>query len=145
MLPSKDPSKQKTCTSKDAEPELSQGDSQLLLHTAPCWEIFTCTPPISPQQASEQPPSPLWSWSSQQVCDWLQGLHMDQYVPQFKAQQVDGQQLLHLDGAKLKVRTIRLSDRASSRSHDLLPACPGPVLRSVTVMSSLGSGCPPLL
>lgn len=93
----------------------------------------------SAPQASEQPPSPLWSWSSQQVCDWLQGLHMDQYVPQFKAQQVDGQQLLHLDGAKLKVRTDRQTKRqtiswascASSRSHDFLPAYLAPVLCSV--------------
>lgn len=70
---------------------------------------------------------------------------MDQYVPQFKAQQVDGQQLLHLDGAKLKVRTHRLSDTASSRSHDLHPACLAPVPPSVGVMLSSGSGCPPLL
>lgn len=35
---------------------------------------------------------------------------MDQYVPQFRAQQVDGQQLLHLDGAKLKVSTDRQTD-----------------------------------
>ncbi|XP_075873087.1 sterile alpha motif domain-containing protein 14 isoform X2 [Nelusetta ayraudi] len=68
----------------------------------------------SSDEASEQPPSPLWSWSSQQVCDWLQGLHMDQYVPQFRAQEVDGQQLLHLDGAKLKgLGVLRSSDRSA--------------------------------
>lgn len=44
---------------------------------------------------------------------------MDQYVPQFRAQQVDGQQLLHLDGAKLKVR------------KHFFPACLAPVSSSM--------------
>ncbi|XP_077413514.1 sterile alpha motif domain-containing protein 14 [Vanacampus margaritifer] len=42
------------------------------------------------------------SWTSQQVCEWLRELSMDQYVPEFQAGHVDGRSLLQLDGGKLK-------------------------------------------
>ncbi|XP_077386170.1 sterile alpha motif domain-containing protein 14 isoform X2 [Festucalex cinctus] len=42
------------------------------------------------------------SWTSQQVCEWLRELSMDQYVPEFRAGHVDGHSLLQLDGGKLK-------------------------------------------
>lgn len=42
-------------------------------------------------------------WSSQKVGQWLESLNLEQYVAEFAAQDVDGQQLLLLDGAKLKV------------------------------------------
>lgn len=32
------------------------------------------------------------------------GMNMDQYTPEFTAKGVDGQQLLHLDSDKLKVK-----------------------------------------
>lgn len=34
---------------------------------------------------------------------WLQSLNLEQYAAEFAARQVDGPQLLQLDGSKLKV------------------------------------------
>jgi len=31
---------------------------------------------------------------------------MEQYVPEFSARDIDGEQLLQMDGSKLKVRTV---------------------------------------
>lgn len=42
-------------------------------------------------------------WTSQQVGQWLGSLHLEQYAAEFAARQVDGPQLLQLDGSKLKV------------------------------------------
>ncbi|XP_066531063.1 sterile alpha motif domain-containing protein 14-like isoform X2 [Hoplias malabaricus] len=51
----------------------------------------------------------VFSWSTQQVCDWLRSLNMEHYAPEFSEKNVDGEQLLQLDGNKLKVREISLS------------------------------------
>uniref|UniRef100_A0A3B4WJI3 Sterile alpha motif domain containing 14 n=1 Tax=Seriola lalandi dorsalis TaxID=1841481 RepID=A0A3B4WJI3_SERLL len=49
---------------------------------------------------------------SAQVCQWLRGLNMEQYVPEFSARDVDGQQLLQMDGNKLKsLGVLSSSDR----------------------------------
>ncbi|XP_042247515.1 sterile alpha motif domain-containing protein 14 [Thunnus albacares] len=54
------------------------------------------------------------SWTSQQVCQWLRGLNMEQYVPEFSARDVDGQQLLQMDGNKLKgLGVLSSSDRSA--------------------------------
>ncbi|XP_007482458.1 sterile alpha motif domain-containing protein 14 isoform X2 [Monodelphis domestica] len=50
-------------------------------------------------------------WTSQQVGQWLESLNLDQYTAEFAARQVDGQQLLQLDGGKLKSLGL-------SNSHD---------------------------
>lgn len=42
---------------------------------------------------------------------------MEQYVPEFSARDVDGQELLQMDGNKLKVRTRRTSSVASERAQ----------------------------
>ncbi|XP_041123057.1 neurabin-2-like [Polyodon spathula] len=42
------------------------------------------------------------TWTPQQVCQWLKGLNMEQYVPEFTARDIDGKQLLQLDGGRLK-------------------------------------------
>lgn len=42
-------------------------------------------------------------WSCQQVCLWLMGLNLEQYIPQFTAQSVDGEQLMQLNSDALKV------------------------------------------
>ncbi|XP_041098420.1 sterile alpha motif domain-containing protein 14-like [Polyodon spathula] len=42
-------------------------------------------------------------WSCQQVSHWLMGLNLEQYIPEFTAKNIDGKQLLQLDGSKLKV------------------------------------------
>lgn len=44
-------------------------------------------------------------WSCQQVCLWLMGLNLEQYIPQFTAKNVDGEQLLQLNNDTLKVST----------------------------------------
>lgn len=36
---------------------------------------------------------------------------MDQYIPEFSARDVDGRELLQMDGAKLKVRSSVVSER----------------------------------
>ncbi|KAM3597703.1 uncharacterized protein V6R79_008294 [Siganus canaliculatus] len=56
----------------------------------------------SSDEPSEDPSCPVSTWSTLQVCQWLKGLNMDQYVPEFSARDVDGQQLLQMDGNKLK-------------------------------------------
>uniref|UniRef100_A0AAZ3PK82 SAM domain-containing protein n=1 Tax=Oncorhynchus tshawytscha TaxID=74940 RepID=A0AAZ3PK82_ONCTS len=57
-------------------------------------------------QSSDEPiDEPLClvsSWSTQQVCQWLKGLNMEQYIPEFTARDIDGEQLLLMDGTKLK-------------------------------------------
>ncbi|XP_065278896.1 sterile alpha motif domain-containing protein 14 [Emys orbicularis] len=61
----------------------------------------------------DEPLSAATSWSSQQVGQWLESLNLEQYVGEFAAREVDGQQLLQLDGAKLKALGISSStDRA---------------------------------
>ncbi|XP_067865962.1 neurabin-1 isoform X3 [Heterodontus francisci] len=52
-------------------------------------------------------------WSTHQVSHWLMGLNMEQYIPQFTAKSIDGEQLLQLDGSRLKALGISVSqDRA---------------------------------
>ncbi|XP_049640411.1 LOW QUALITY PROTEIN: neurabin-1 [Suncus etruscus] len=41
-------------------------------------------------------------WSAQQVSHWLMSLNLEQYVSEFNAQNITGEQLLQLDGNKLK-------------------------------------------
>lgn len=47
---------------------------------------------------------PLSEWTNQQVCHWLMGMNMDQYIAEFTAKGVDGIHLANLDSSKLKVR-----------------------------------------
>eukprot|EP00063_Salmo_salar_P023469 XP_013998304.1 PREDICTED: neurabin-1-like isoform X3 [Salmo salar] len=52
-------------------------------------------------------------WTSQQVSRWLMGLNLEQYIPDFMAKNVDGDQLLQLDSAELKTLGVASShDRA---------------------------------
>ncbi|XP_063098651.1 neurabin-1 isoform X9 [Cavia porcellus] len=52
-------------------------------------------------------------WSVQQVSHWLMSLNLEQYVSEFSAQNITGEQLLQLDGNKLKALGIVSSqDRA---------------------------------
>lgn len=46
---------------------------------------------------------PLSEWTNQQVCHWLMGMNMDQYIAEFTAKSVDGKRLADLDSSKLKV------------------------------------------
>ncbi|XP_066571590.1 neurabin-1 isoform X2 [Amia ocellicauda] len=52
-------------------------------------------------------------WSCQQVSHWLMGLNLEQHIPEFSAQSVDGERLLRLDGNQLKSLGVASSqDRA---------------------------------
>ncbi|KAM8770047.1 neurabin-1 isoform 6-T8 [Rhynchonycteris naso] len=52
-------------------------------------------------------------WSVQQVSHWLVSLNLEQYVSEFSAQSITGEQLLQLDGNKLKALGMTSSqDRA---------------------------------
>ncbi|XP_017395602.1 sterile alpha motif domain-containing protein 14 isoform X3 [Cebus imitator] len=59
----------------------------------------------------DEPLPPVHHWTSQQVGQWLQSLNLEQYATEFAARQVDGPQLLQLDGSKLKSLGL-------SNSHD---------------------------
>ncbi|XP_054030426.1 neurabin-1 isoform X1 [Dryobates pubescens] len=45
---------------------------------------------------------PISEWTTQQVCHWLMGMNMEQYIKDFTAMNIDGQQLMQLDSDKLK-------------------------------------------
>ncbi|XP_052455723.1 neurabin-1-like isoform X1 [Carassius gibelio] len=45
---------------------------------------------------------PLSEWTNQQICHWLMGMDMEQYITEFTAKGVDGQHLLCMDSSKLK-------------------------------------------
>ncbi|XP_030076274.1 sterile alpha motif domain-containing protein 14 [Microcaecilia unicolor] len=67
----------------------------------------TCSHPYhtlsqSSDEFLDEPVSLATSWTSQQVGQWLEGLNLEPYVAEFAAREVDGQQLFHLDGTKLK-------------------------------------------
>ncbi|KAI0228890.1 Sterile alpha motif domain-containing protein 14 [Lamellibrachia satsuma] len=57
---------------------------------------------------------PVLEWSTQQVCHWLLASNLDKYTKEFMAKGVDGQQLLQLDGTKLKaLGVISANDRTT--------------------------------
>ncbi|XP_048222277.1 sterile alpha motif domain-containing protein 14 isoform X1 [Perognathus longimembris pacificus] len=59
----------------------------------------------------DEPLPTVQHWNSQQVGQWLHSLNLEQYAAEFAARQVDGPQLLQLDGSKLKSLGL-------SNSHD---------------------------
>uniref|UniRef100_A0A9L0K418 Sterile alpha motif domain containing 14 n=1 Tax=Equus asinus TaxID=9793 RepID=A0A9L0K418_EQUAS len=50
----------------------------------------------------DEPLPAVHHWTSQQVGQWLHSLNLEQYAAEFAVRQVDGPQLLQLDGSKLK-------------------------------------------
>ncbi|XP_070702925.1 neurabin-1 isoform X2 [Pempheris klunzingeri] len=55
----------------------------------------------------------ITEWTSQQVARWLMGLNLEHHIPEFTAQNIDGEQLLKLESAELKVLGVTSSqDRA---------------------------------
>ncbi|KAG7272707.1 hypothetical protein CRUP_029646 [Coryphaenoides rupestris] len=44
------------------------------------------SPRSPPEDPFEEPSCPVSAWSAQQVCQWLRGLNMEQYVPEFTSQ-----------------------------------------------------------
>ncbi|XP_060799415.1 sterile alpha motif domain-containing protein 14-like [Neoarius graeffei] len=67
----------------------------------------------SSDERADEPQCVAKSWSTQQVCDWLKSLNMEQYVPEFRDKDVDGELLLRMDGTKLKaLGVLNSSDRS---------------------------------
>ncbi|XP_048724499.2 neurabin-1 isoform X2 [Caretta caretta] len=57
---------------------------------------------------------PISEWTTQQVCHWLMGMNMEQYIAEFTAKNIDGQQLMLLDSDKLKALGVSSqNDRAT--------------------------------
>uniref|UniRef100_A0A8D2LXG1 Protein phosphatase 1 regulatory subunit 9A n=1 Tax=Varanus komodoensis TaxID=61221 RepID=A0A8D2LXG1_VARKO len=56
---------------------------------------------------SQSPSSGVQEWSVQQVSNWLMSLNLEQCVPEFSTQSINGERLLQLDGTKLKVIGMR--------------------------------------
>ncbi|XP_061738354.1 neurabin-1 isoform X2 [Nerophis ophidion] len=48
-------------------------------------------------------------WTLQQVSRWLVGLNLEQHIPEFTAKNIDGEQLLQLESADLKVLGVTSS------------------------------------
>ncbi|XP_070779888.1 sterile alpha motif domain-containing protein 14 [Enoplosus armatus] len=68
----------------------------------------------SSDEPFDDPSCPVSSWTTQQVCQWLKGLNMEQYVPEFSARDIDGRELLQMDGNKLKaLGMLSSSDRGA--------------------------------
>nr|XP_016849828.1 PREDICTED: neurabin-1 isoform X5 [Anolis carolinensis] len=67
-------------------------------------------------QSPKHSQSPNWAlqeWSVQQVSNWLVSLNLEQYVPEFSTQNINGERLLQMDGSKLKALGMTSSqDRA---------------------------------
>uniref|UniRef100_A0A3P9HVB5 Sterile alpha motif domain containing 14 n=1 Tax=Oryzias latipes TaxID=8090 RepID=A0A3P9HVB5_ORYLA len=62
--------------------------------------------------------SSVSSWTPQQVCQWLKGLNMERYIPEFIARDVDGEQLLQMNGRRLKgLGVLCSSDRSVLKQH----------------------------
>ncbi|KAJ6666641.1 hypothetical protein lerEdw1_020365, partial [Lerista edwardsae] len=62
---------------------------------------------------SQSPNRAVQEWTVQQVSNWLMSLNLEQYVPEFSAQNINGERLIQLDGTKLKALGMTSSqDRA---------------------------------
>ncbi|TNN72165.1 Neurabin-1 [Liparis tanakae] len=48
----------------------------------------------------------ITEWTSQQVARWLMGLNLEHHIPEFTANNIDGEQLLQLESAELKDRAL---------------------------------------
>ncbi|OCT61151.1 neurabin-1 isoform X2 [Xenopus laevis] len=57
---------------------------------------------------------PVTNWTTQQVCHWLMGMNMEQYIGEFTSKNIDGQHLMLLDSEKLKALGVSSqTDRAT--------------------------------
>ncbi|KAG8443123.1 hypothetical protein GDO86_011801, partial [Hymenochirus boettgeri] len=65
---------------------------------------------LSPKHSRSQSHSVL-EWSTQQVTDWLRSLRLEHYVSEFTTQNINGEQLLQLDGSKLKALGVTSQDK----------------------------------
>ncbi|CAB1428504.1 unnamed protein product [Pleuronectes platessa] len=109
------------------------------------------SPPPVDSSRSSHPYHTLFS--DEQVCQWLQRLNMEKYVPEFNARNVDGQQLLQMDGSRLKCPQVPSFKSDSKRRplHHMMVCprfCEGPSLEDdvetgqETVEMLLSDSCP---
>uniref|UniRef100_A0A8D0H5N2 SAM domain-containing protein n=1 Tax=Sphenodon punctatus TaxID=8508 RepID=A0A8D0H5N2_SPHPU len=90
------------------------------LGTEPKTPGFSHTIAVSSDEILDDGQSPkhnhnraVQEWSIQQVSHWLMSLNLEQYVPEFSVQNINGERLLQLDGSKLKALGMTSSqDRA---------------------------------
>ncbi|XP_029986565.1 sterile alpha motif domain-containing protein 14-like isoform X2 [Sphaeramia orbicularis] len=102
-------------------------ESSLSLDLSPPLSSSSTSPPVdsasrsahpyhtlSSDEPLDEPTCVASSWTTEQVCHWLRGLNMEQYVPEFIERDIDGQQLLQMDGSKLKgLGVLSSSDRSA--------------------------------
>lgn len=48
----------------------------------------------------------IGDWTSQQVARWLVGVHLEHHIPEFTAQNINGERLLQLESPELKVTPL---------------------------------------
>ncbi|XP_042320062.1 neurabin-1-like isoform X2 [Sceloporus undulatus] len=58
--------------------------------------------PLTTGKQNQWHSRPISEWTNQQVCHWLMGMNMEQYIAEFTVKNIDGQQLMLLDSDKLK-------------------------------------------
>ncbi|KAM6396963.1 LOW QUALITY PROTEIN: neurabin-1-like [Pluvialis apricaria] len=100
---------------------------------------------------------PISEWTTQQVCHWLMGMNMEQYITEFTAMNIDGQQLMQLDSDKLKalgvssqndrstikkkIKDIRKTQEKLEKQKEKVQKKEREVRKTGRVVASLESSC----
>uniref|UniRef100_A0A8D0L897 Neurabin-1 n=1 Tax=Sphenodon punctatus TaxID=8508 RepID=A0A8D0L897_SPHPU len=100
---------------------------------------------------------PISEWTTQQVCHWLMGMNMEQYITEFTAKNVDGQLLMLLDSDKLKalgvssqndrstikkkIKDIKKTQEKLEKQKEKVQKKEKEVRRSGRVVATLESSC----
>ncbi|OXB65829.1 hypothetical protein ASZ78_002748 [Callipepla squamata] len=100
---------------------------------------------------------PISEWTTQQVCHWLMGMNMEQYITEFTAMNIDGQQLMQLDSDKLKalgvssqndrstikkkIKDIRKTQEKLEKQKEKVQKKEREVRKAARVVTTLESSC----
>ncbi|XP_021255870.1 neurabin-1-like isoform X2 [Numida meleagris] len=100
---------------------------------------------------------PISEWTTQQVCHWLMGMNMEQYISEFTAMNIDGQQLMQLDSDKLKalgvssqndrstikkkIKDIRKTQEKLEKQKEKVQKKEREVRKTARVVTTLESSC----
>ena len=87
-----------------------------------CWRLFTANGSVRALTSANQTPAHndvtssresvnVADWTPSHVAEWLQRISLQRYVELFTSQNVNGQKLLQLDTAGMKVIGDRQMDR----------------------------------
>ncbi|KAM6904843.1 sterile alpha motif domain-containing protein 14 [Xenentodon cancila] len=110
--PRKSQSQESALSEEFSPPHTSSSTSPPADSSRSCHPYHTLSQ--SSDEPCDEPSSSVSSWTTQQVCQWLRGLHMEQYIPEFSARDIDGEQLLQMDGSTLKgLGVLSSSDRSA--------------------------------